>query len=140
MLKPEDQMSEGDLDRVRRICLALPEATEKRAWGEPTFRIRNKMFAMYANAGTHHGTGRNDLWCHAPPGSQEMLIQAEPERFFVPPYVGKNGWIGLHLDRVSDLEIELHLCQAYCRVAPKNLRAIVERDVTTYIIPHEKES
>jgi hypothetical protein len=119
-------MSQDHLERVRRVCLALPEATEKIAWGEPTFRVKDKLFAMYADATNHHGGGRDCLWCHAPAGAQEMLVAAEPERFFVPPYVGKSGWVGLVLDRVQDLELEVHVRQAYLVVAPKKLKALVE--------------
>jgi hypothetical protein len=85
------------LPRVRRICLALPEAHEKIAWGEPTFRVRDKLFAMFAN--NHHGDGRIALWCKAAPGAQEDLVAADPKHFFVPPYVGKAGWLGIRLDR-----------------------------------------
>jgi len=119
-------MIANHLETVRRICLALPEATEKLAWGEPTFRVKGKLFAMYANADNHHGGGRHALWCHAPSGTQEGLVEAAPDRFFVPPYVGKRGWIGVWLDRVDELELELHVHRAYCVVAPKRLRSHVE--------------
>jgi len=112
------------LERVRRICLALPEATEKEAWRAPTFRIRNKLFAMYSL--DHHNDGRISLWCHAPAGLQEVLVAAEPEKFFRPPYVGPSGWIGLMLDRLSDGEIETFARQAYCMVAPKKMQALLQ--------------
>ena len=116
-------MSTDHLARVRRTCLALPEAWEKEAWGEPTFRVRKRMFAMFAN--DHHGDGRVALWCNAPLGVQEMLVRSEPEKFFVPPYVGPSGWVGLVLDRVDDAELEGQVVQAYCMVAPKKLQALV---------------
>src|SRR5438128_1287886 len=84
------------LDRVRAICLALPEASEKKAWGEPTFRVHDKIFAQYED--NHHGSGRIELWCKAPDGLQEFLVHAEPERFFVPKYVGHKGWIGILME------------------------------------------
>src|SRR5256885_8833552 len=87
------------LTRLRKLCLALPEAHEVEAWGEPTFRVRNKLFAMYASAATHHGSGRPAVWCKAGAGNQALMVQAAPERFFVPPYVGPIGWIGICLDR-----------------------------------------
>jgi len=87
------------LARVRSLCRALPGAHEVEAWGEPTFRIKNKIFAMYASAGNHHGQGRPSLWCMATPENQELLVRSRPERFFVPPYVGPSGWIGIYLDR-----------------------------------------
>ena len=116
-------MSTDQLARVRRTCLALPEAWEKEAWGEPTFRVRKRMFAMFAN--DHHGDGRVALWCNAPPGVQEALVRSEPEKFFVPPYVGPSGWVGLVLDRVDDAELEGQVAQAYCMVAPKKLQALL---------------
>ena len=89
------KMSVDALARLRAICLALPEATEKLTWEEtPTFRVRDKIFAMYS---TDHHDGRVSMWCKAPPGAQEALVGSDPERFFVPPYVGRNGWIGVDL-------------------------------------------
>jgi hypothetical protein len=117
-------MSTNNLERVRRISLALPEAFEKEAWGEPTFRVR-KVFGMYGAAG-RHGKGYDVLWCPAPEGLQEAIVASDPERFFVPPYVGVNGWIGLVLDLLDDEELETYIVQAYCLVAPKKLRALVE--------------
>ena len=116
-------MSDDQLKRVRRICLALPEATEKTAWGAPTFRVRDKQFAMFAE--NHHGDGRIALWCHAPKGAQEVLIASEPERFFRPPYVGPRGWIGLLLKAHSDEQLALHVREAYCMVAPRKLQALL---------------
>ncbi|HZC45477.1 MAG TPA: MmcQ/YjbR family DNA-binding protein [Candidatus Acidoferrum sp.] len=84
------------IDRLRKICLALPDATEKEAWGEPTFRVRGKMFAMFDN--NHHDAGRIAVWCKAPLGFQSMMVAEAPKRFFVPPYVGVNGWVGVRLD------------------------------------------
>ena len=112
--------------RVRRACLALPEATEQEAWGEPTWRVRKKMFAMYASAASHHGGGRECLWCAGPLGVQEILVHSEPEKFFVPPYVGTKGWFGVRLDAVDDDELRGLVVQSYCMVAPKKLQALVE--------------
>ena len=115
------------IDRVRRICLAFPEASEKEAWGEPTFRVRNKLFAMYSSATNHHGRGREGLWCNAPLGVQEVLVRSAPEKFFVPPYVGVKGWVGMYLDKVSDEEVEAQVIQSYCMIAPKKLQALVNQ-------------
>ncbi len=117
-------MSDDELSRVRRICLALPEATEQVAWGEPTWRVRKKLFAMFA--GNHHNDGRIALWCNAPLGVQEHLVGNEPEKYFVPPYVGVKGWIGIMIARTSDEEIASLVLDAYCMVAPKRLQALVE--------------
>jgi len=87
-------MPPGPLARLRKLCLALPEAHEVEAWGEPTFRVRNKLFAMYADAENHHGAGRPAVWCKAGPGNQALMVKSDPDRFFVPPYVGPSGWIG----------------------------------------------
>ena len=75
------------LDRLRVICLALPEAHEVEAWGEPTFRVRNKLFAMYADAETHHGRGIAGVWVKSTHVNQDLLLRADPARFFLPPYV-----------------------------------------------------
>jgi hypothetical protein len=114
------------LDRVRRACLELPEATEQEAWGEPTFRVRKKIFAMYAAAGNHHGAGHCAVWCPAPVGVQEMLVRAEPDKYFVPPYVGPKGWVGIRLEQVSDVELREHAIQAWCMIAPKKLQALLD--------------
>jgi len=116
-------MSKDHLTRVRRICLALPEANEKEAWGSPTFRVRNKMFAMYLN--NYHNDGRIALWCKAPPGVQGQLVASAPDRFFAPTCVGTQGWIGLHLNRSGDAEIANIVREAYRLVAPKKLLALL---------------
>ena len=113
------------IQRVRRAALALPEATEQEAWGEPTFRVRKKVFAMYAAAGNHHGARHESLWCAAPLGVQEILVHSEPEKFFVPPYVGTKGWFGVRLDAVDDDELRSLVVQSYCMIAPKKLQALV---------------
>ncbi len=116
-------MSTDALTRVRSICLALPEATEQIAWGEPTFRVRKKIFAMFADS--HHGDGRIALWCNAPLGVQEILVRSDPGKFFVPPYVGVKGWIGIVLDRTDDAEVRELVVQSYCLIAPRKLQALV---------------
>jgi hypothetical protein len=117
------------LTRLRKLCLALPEAHEVEAWGEPTFRVRNKLFAMYADAGNHHGDGRAAVWCKAAPGNQGLMVRAAPDRFFVPPYVGPSGWIGVYLDRGADWdELAELLRDAYRLTAPKRLLARLERE------------
>lgn len=117
-------MSTDQIARARRICMAMPEAWEQEAWGEPTWRVRKRMFAMFAN--DHHRDGRVALWCNAPLGVQQMLVRAEPDKCFVPPYVGVNGWIGVVLDRVDDAELRELVVQSYCMVAPRKLQALVD--------------
>ena len=113
------------LKRVRQICLDLPEATEKEAWGSLTFRVRNKQFVMFQN--NHHGDGIVGIWCKAAPGAQEVLVQAEPDRYFVPPYVGPSGWIGIRLDGDPDWGAAAALVEdGYRLVAPKRAIAALE--------------
>ena len=116
-------MSDSPLDRARSICLSLPEAFEQEAWGEPTFRVRKRMFAMFASATNHHGAGSDSLWCHAPLGVQEILIHSAPEIYFSPPYVGVKGWIGIDLALIPDAELVELVRQSYSMVAPKRLLA-----------------
>jgi predicted DNA-binding protein (MmcQ/YjbR family) len=115
-------MPEQPIERLRAICLALPEATEKEAWGDPTFRVRDKIFAM-----EKRGDGRISVWCKAPPGSQLVLIGADSDRFFVPPNVGHKGWVGMRLDRRPDWdEVALLIRRSYRLIAPKRLAAMIE--------------
>jgi hypothetical protein len=115
------------LTRIRRICLALPDATEKIAWGSPTFRVRDRIFVMFVN--DHHGDGRVAVWCNADRDAQVAIVEADPRRFFVPPYVGPRGWIGIRLDRrpnwavVSALIEEGHRRVLSCRRAPRTRKS-----------------
>jgi predicted DNA-binding protein (MmcQ/YjbR family) len=109
-------------DCLRAICLALPGAVEKQAWGDPTFRVGDKIFAM-----EKRGDGRVSLWCKAPPGSQMVLVGADPERFFVPPYIGHKGWVGVRLDNEPDWEeIAALVKRSYRLIAPKRLATLIE--------------
>ena len=110
--------------RVRKLCLKLPEAHEVVAWGEPTFRVRNKLFAMFASAKSHHGAGRPAVWLKAASGYQELMVGAAPDRFFAPPYVGPSGWVGVWLNSVCDWkELAPLLEDSYRLTAPKRLLA-----------------
>jgi hypothetical protein len=114
------------LAKLRARCLTLPEAHEVQAWGEPTFRVKNKMFAMYASANTHHGNGRPAVWIKASPENQRYLIEQDGARYFSPPYVGTSGWVGIWLDnrpRWSDVD-EL-LRDGWRQVAPKRMQALL---------------
>ena len=105
---------------VREICLWLPEAEEFPSHGAANFRVRGKTFATYAV--NHHGDGRVALWLNAPPGSQELHVQAEPEHFFVPPYVGPRGWLGVVLDRgLTWTRVAALVREAYEKAAPAAL-------------------
>ena len=111
------------LDRVRAICLALPEVSERLSHGSPAWFVRGKRtVAMFVD--DHHGDGRLAIWCPAPPGAQADAVEQEPDRFFVPPYVGPSGWLGVRLDRDVDWdEVAGILTEAYRKVAPKKLVA-----------------
>lgn len=112
-------MSARAQSRLRAICLALPEATEQETWGVPTWRIRGRIFCMW----TPMEDGAAALWCKAPRGVQEMLVEAAPGRFFRPPYVGHKGWIGLRLaGRVDWQEVEGVVRRSWRMTAPKRLQ------------------
>jgi predicted DNA-binding protein (MmcQ/YjbR family) len=116
-------MYESLLERLRAICLDLPEAVEKDGVGDPTFRVREKIFAMRHTVG-----GRSSMWCKAPPGVQGTLVSSEPERFFVPPYVGHHGWVGVWLDVELDWDEIADLVEvSYRMTAPKRLVALLDR-------------
>jgi predicted DNA-binding protein (MmcQ/YjbR family) len=112
-------MAKRHLERLRAICLALPEAVERETWNEATFRVREKIFAMHVR---DDGEGRPALWCKAPAGNQTHLIEADAARFFVPPYVGHKGWIGMWLDRRVDWrEVTVVVERSYRLTAPRRL-------------------
>jgi hypothetical protein len=109
------------LAAVREICLALPESSERPSHGEPTFFVAGKRsFATVWD--NHHGDGRFALICAAPPGMQAALVEGDPERFYVPPYFGQRGWLGIRLDRRFDRdEIARFVEDSYAEVAPPRL-------------------
>ena len=121
---PDARERKRTLARIRRTCLALPEVSERLSHGAPTFFVRGKRaFVMVLT--DHHGDGRFAIWCAAPDGLQRMLVEADPERFFVPPYVGHRGWLGVRLDRSLDWDELTGIVEdAFAEIAP---RALVER-------------
>jgi predicted DNA-binding protein (MmcQ/YjbR family) len=117
-------VSETGLDRLRTICLRYPEAEETGGVGNPSFKVRGKIFAMRHSV---HEVGRWSMWCKAPPGMQQLVVGNDPKRFFVPPYVGSKGWIGAYLDVEQDWEELADLIEeSYRMTAPKKLVAQVE--------------
>lgn len=112
-------MSEEYIDKVRRMCLELPETSERLSHGEPTFFVHKKVFVMYAD--NHHGDGRVAVWLPVPPGLQAALIENGPDVYFKPPYVGHRGWVGIDLARVSDEDLRYHIRTAWELIAPKRL-------------------
>ena len=116
-------MNSEQLDRLRAICLALPEATERETWGHATFRVREKIFAMAGD-----GSGRWTMTCKALPGLQPALVEADPDRFYGPPYVGPKGWIGIHLGDETDWdELEDLVEESYRMTASKRLAALLDQ-------------
>jgi hypothetical protein len=114
---------ESVIERVRELCLSLPGANERLSHGAPTFFIQNKKsFVMVQD--NHHGDGKFALWSAAPPGMQTLLKEADPELYFIPPYVGHHGWIGLRLDRGAAWDTVAGVIEdAYLARAPKKLAA-----------------
>lgn len=111
---------EDALSRLRALCLALPETSEKLSHGSVTFFVRTKVLANLLD--DHHGDGRLAIWVAAPPGVQEQVVAAEPARFFRPPYVGHRGWLGVRLDVSPDWdEIGRIVLESYRCVAPATL-------------------
>lgn len=111
--------------RVRALCLAMPEVTEKLSHGAPAFFVRKQFLMLWAQG--HHDHRFAHLWCAAPPGAQAELVETEPDRFFRPPYVGGRGWLGLRLDGdVDDTELQAVCEDAYRAVAPARLVAILD--------------
>lgn len=118
-------MSTDPTERLRRSCLALPEATERETWGGPTFRVHDKIFAMPRDR-----NGHPSVWCKAAPGIQEALIESKPTHYFFSPYVGHKGWIGVVLD--GDLswdDIADHIHESYRLIAPKRLVVMMSSNV-----------
>lgn len=111
------------LNQLRAICLAFPEASEQGGVGNPTFKVRDKIFAM-----RHQVSGRMSVWCKAPLGAQGALVHTRPELFFVPPYVGRHGWVGAWLDDQLDWDQLAELIEeSYRMTAPKRLVAQLDQ-------------
>lgn len=118
MKGPAPKHDNGEhIQRVRRICMALPGTTEKLSHGEPTFFVAKKVYAMFAD--NHHNDGHIAVWLPAAPGAQPALIR-QNSAYFKPPYVGVRGWIGIDLAQIDDDELGTHIHEAWQMTAPKN--------------------
>ena len=115
--------NEKHVGRVRKICLSLPEVTEKISHGEPTFFVKKKVFAMCSI--NHHNDGHIAVTVPAAIGVQEALIKASAKKFYRPPYVGVRGWVGIELPKVSDKELREHLREAWKLIAPEKLHHLM---------------
>ncbi|MEG9436248.1 MmcQ/YjbR family DNA-binding protein [Edaphobacter sp. HDX4] len=112
------------LGRVRRLCSALPGASEKLSHGEPTFFVDRKVFAMFAN--NHHHDGHIAVWVPAESGAQQSLIRTAPKTYFKPPYVGVRGWVGIELAEIDDEGLALHLVRAWRHCATGKLQSMLD--------------
>ena len=109
---PAPKLDQGmQLNRLRRICGAIPGAIEKLSHGEPTFFTPKRVFAMFDN--NHHGDGHVAVWLPAAPGVQAALIEEAPETYFRPPYVGVSGWVGVELSKVNDEQLGALVREAF---------------------------
>jgi predicted DNA-binding protein (MmcQ/YjbR family) len=127
------------VQRLRAICLRLPEATEKIAWGEPTWRVKGKLFAQLDDH--HHGADHLAVWLPAPLGEQEAMIFTDPVRFFRPLYVGPRGWVGVRIDRRPNwAQLATLVEQAYRLVAPPRLLSSLGPAMTSSPAPVRKKN
>lgn len=113
-----------NLERVRSISLALPEAEEIETWGHPTFRVKSKIFAGMSG---EKDSDRPNCGFKSHMELRDSLVQSQPNRYFVPPYVGNKGWLGVYLD-VEEIDwdlIEELIVESYCLIAPKRLSKLV---------------
>jgi predicted DNA-binding protein (MmcQ/YjbR family) len=114
------------IERLREMCHSFPEVTEDRGVGAPAFKVNRKIFAMQ-----HEVHGRPSMWCKAPPGVQDTLVEADPGRYFVPPYVGHHGWVGCYLDVDIDWDDLTDLIEdSYRLTAPVRLVRLLDAQVT----------
>ena len=125
MPSPKRPPRKHPLARLRAICLALADTHEKIAWGAPTFRVRDRLFVMYAD--THHGDGRVAIWCKATFIEQDLMVRSDPRRFFVPPYVGPYGWVGVRLDLRPNWQIVSDVIDAAYRLAAAKPRGAASK-------------
>jgi len=123
--KQSPDVGEKHVERVRRICPALPETWEKLSHGEPTFLVGKRVFAMCST--NHHNDGHFAVVIPAAIGIQAALIEASPKKFYRPPYVGAAGWVGIELPRVKDKELAMHLQEAWRIIAPEKLHAALDQ-------------
>ena len=118
-IMPTAPENEPLLAKLRAIALGMAGTDEAINHGRPCFRVREKTFVMFLD--NHHRDGRVAIWCKAPPGAQSMIVEGDPERFFVPPYVGPKGWIGARLDRKPDwAAIEALVAESYAMTAGRH--------------------
>src|SRR5262249_21899135 len=124
--QPAPRKDDGtQIRRLRRLCLAVPDAIEKISHGEPTFFTPKRVFAMFSN--NHHGDGHVAVWVPVGPGVQEALIEEEPDTFYRPPYVGPSGWVGIEMSRVDDDRLGAFIREAFSLMTAKDRAAGSQR-------------
>jgi hypothetical protein len=127
--EPMPNSRDAALARVRAICSALPEVTERPSHGTPTWFVRDQKSFVQCWHNGHHDHEFPHLWCAAPPGAQDELIGSDPARYFRPPYVGHRGWVGVRLDGKPDWTELAEVCrEAYRAVAPARLVKLLDAD------------
>lgn len=115
-------------DAVREVCLSFPDSKEIPSRGSPDFRVAGKTFATYVI--NHHGDGHVALWLRAPSGDQQVYIELDPENYFVPPYVGPKGWLGVELNKTLKWDaIASRVREAFEEVAPKSVRQALGKTI-----------
>jgi|SRR5215831_8390052 len=114
----EEGLGEEHLARVRNICTALPNVTEKLSHGEPTFFVNGRVFTMFLD--NHHNDGHTAVWLPVEPGLQAALIKSAPRIYFRPPYVGVKGWVGIELDEIDEGDLAGHIAEAWQMIAEKS--------------------
>jgi hypothetical protein len=120
---PKPAAGEKHVERVRKICLSLPETFEKLSHGEPTFFVHKRVFAMCSI--NHHNDGHIAVTVPAAIGVQAALIESAPKKFYRPPYVGGAGWVGIELPRVTDKELRFHIREAWKLIAPEKIHSLL---------------
>lgn len=128
----------GPVERLRQICLGLPEVSERISHGEPTWFVQGKKTLVTLDD-HHHGADHLAFWCPAAPGVQADLVDQEPQRFFRPPYVGGRGWLGVRIDLDPDWEeVAAIVADAYRLVAPRRLAARLDAVAPDAVAPHAR--
>lgn len=109
------------LERLTKICLALPASSREIMGDHAAFKVRKKVFVYFLN--NHHGDGIVSVACKVLPGDNEALAKSNPSRFYLPAYVGPRGWVALRLDvgKVDWSEVKELVTTSYRLVAPKTL-------------------
>jgi hypothetical protein len=122
-----DGDAERALEMVRAAALKLPQTSERLSHGGPAFFVEGKRcFVMFLD--NHHQDGRLAIWCAAPDGAQQEMVETEPDRFFRPPYVGHRGWLGVQLLDVTQPELDAIVLDAFRQIAPKRVQDRLQAD------------